>query len=647
MPFDVLRSAAAVIAAPWRRGEMATRHALWVGFIALFCPLFLLLYALAVSVYLTTGPNPLMAVQTAIMAATLALFAWRRRVAPEWGFFAVALLLALLGGAGFAALGPIGLNLVASLVALFIAAMFLRGPRLGVLLATIAATFPAGYLAHQARLMPLVADLNAFARSDGAWLLLVGAFLVAGTLIAFLGIKTYRMLAELQRARADLRTILEQSPIGIAIVAEATGQRRFVNRRFLALMGAADEQALLGRPIAASWATKADYDTSGAILARGDDLRDLEARRRRLDGSEWWALHNSCRASFEGEAVRVVFVNDVTRRKSAEAALVEAKEAAERAVREMRAAQAQLVEAQKMAALGRLVAGVAHEMNTPVGNALVAASALRDDARALAAALAAGQLRRSLLEGHAARSTEAADLAIANLERAARLVGAFKQIAADRSAERRARFDLRAAVEAAQALATMRLTGLGGAEAKAALVNAVPPGITMDSYPGPLEQALSNLIANALQHGLDGRKDGRVRIGLAGGDGAGGEGAGGDGARDARTGGNGAAADATGAATGDGTAEAAAGTAAGTASEAASLTLVVEDDGPGIAASFQPRLFEPFFTTRRDKGAAGLGLHVAHNIATGILGGGIRVVSQQGRGTRVMMVVPRVAPGGG
>lgn len=252
-------------------------------------------------------------------------------------------------------------------------------------------------------------------------------------------------------------------------------------------------------------------------------------------------------------------------------------------------AQDELVRRDKMAALGALVAGVAHELNTPIGNSLVVASSLAERTRAIAASVADG-LRRSELEKYLADAGEASELLTRNLRRAATLVAGFKQIAIDHASLERREFSL---TELLSDLAAPLRVPAKGAHVKIEL--ALEPDLAMDSYPGPLSQVVTELFENCLAHAFPDGRGGVVRIGAA-----------------MRT--------------------------------RDRLAVTVEDDGAGMAPEVQAHVYDPFYTTRLGSGRSGLGLHVAHNIVTGILGGRIDLRSAPGAGASFTLLLPVTAP---
>lgn len=253
------------------------------------------------------------------------------------------------------------------------------------------------------------------------------------------------------------------------------------------------------------------------------------------------------------------------------------------------AARNELLRTEKLAALGRLVAGVAHELNTPLGNSVMAVSTLRDELRGFRQAMDQG-LRRSALESLLASVDEATAIAERNLQRAAALLIGFKQVAADQASEQRRRFQMHEVV--AEILLTLK-PSLGRSAIR--VVTEVPEGLVLDSYPGALGQVLTNLVTNAVTHAFEARDQGQLLI--------------------------------TARADGD-----------------SHVCLTVSDDGRGIAPEMLQRIFDPFVTTRMGRGGTGLGLHIAHNAATQILGGALQVDSVPGQGTRFTLLLPRQAP---
>jgi len=285
-----------------------------------------------------------------------------------------------------------------------------------------------------------------------------------------------------------------------------------------------------------------------------------------------------------------VFRENAIAKLAAEKELKAAKEHAESALRELQETQQSLIEAEKLAALGGLVAGVAHEVNNPVGISLTVASSFARRCDRFAEEVRDGQIRRSKLDEFVAGSKEAAKQLVANLNRAADLIQSFKQVAVDRSHTERRLFDL--AESTGQIVVSLRPALKRSA---VSLTVDVPAGIQMDSYPGPYGQVLTNLVLNSLAHAFPDRSAGTMRIS----------------ARRIGT---------------------------------EQVEVQFADDGIGMSEDVQRRAFEPFFTTRRNRGGTGLGLHIVYNLITRPLGGRLRLESEPGRGTIFIIRLPLVAP---
>jgi len=252
--------------------------------------------------------------------------------------------------------------------------------------------------------------------------------------------------------------------------------------------------------------------------------------------------------------------------------------------------QTELHRSEKMAALGSLVAGVAHELNTPIGNCVTVASAMKDQANTLMQDMEQGTMRRSTLERTLKDSMEGADMLVRNLDRASELIGSFKRVAVDRSSNLRRHFDL------SQNLSEILLTlepmyKKTPFEMQRDLVD----GIEMDSYPGPLDQIVTNFISNALTHGFEGRDSGIMRLSCR-------------------------------------------------ALDNDLVEVTFSDNGNGIAPQYQARVFDPFFTTKLGQGGSGLGMNIVYNIVTDIMGGKIELSSQENVGTTFTVTLPRKAP---
>jgi len=289
----------------------------------------------------------------------------------------------------------------------------------------------------------------------------------------------------------------------------------------------------------------------------------------------------------DGRPFRIVgSYTDVTETIRAAEAVRAAKDEAERALQDLKEAQVHLIQAEKMAALGSLVAGVTHEINTPIGIALSGASLLADKARDLRLLFDAGTMRRGDFAGFMETVDEATHLMLLNIERAARLMQSFKQIAVDQASEERRVFDLNDYIHE-----VLRSLGMRVRRSGHAVRVSCPEGLTLDSYPGAISQILTNLVMNSIIHGYDSGEIGRLDI--------------------------------TAHCDGD------------------AVELIYADDGKGIPEAIQARVFEPFFTTCRDRGGSGLGLNILYTLVTRTLRGTVRLDSGSGRGATFILRFPR------
>jgi len=291
-------------------------------------------------------------------------------------------------------------------------------------------------------------------------------------------------------------------------------------------------------------------------------------------------------------AVEVFRENAIAKRRT-EDELRTSKEKAESALLELNAAQQNLIDAERLAALGGLVAGVAHEVNNPIGISLTVASSFARRSEIFEAELRSDtQLRRSQLEEFVRASRDAAQQLVANLHRAGELIQSFKQVAVDRSRAERRLFSLSEATE--QIIASLRPVLR---KAPITLSVEVPEGLMIDSYPGAYGQILTNLFLNAANHAFADGRSGAITI-------------------SARPRGN------------------------------DDVEIIFTDNGAGMTPDVQRQAFDPFFTTRRNEGGTGLGLHIVYNLVTQQLGGRMMLDSRLGQGTTFRIIMPRAVKGG-
>ncbi len=417
-----------------------------------------------------------------------------------------------------------------------------------------------------------------------------------------------RAEAALHAGEAKLEAIFNASPAAMSvsdpdhnfrfITANQAWEKQFRRRREKCV-GLNGQDMML-------WARIEDRQHFLAALERSNTLEEMEAELLTGDGQPLLCRISARIVTIGNERLMLMMSSDITAQRRIEREIHELNAALEERVAErteellqtndeleatvesLKATQEQLVQSEKLAALGNLVAGVAHELNTPIGNGLMAVSTVRDRLVEFREAMAAG-LRRTTLDDFVAGVDTGSDIAMRNLRRAAELVTSFKQVAVDQTSSQRRAFRVREVVD--EILMTLHPTLK---RTPYRVETEIADTLELDSYPGPLGQALTNLINNAVIHGFENRDHGTIRITAA-----------------AKAPGN--------------------------------IAISVRDDGRGIPAERLGRIFDPFYTTRMGRGGTGLGLHVVHNLVTNVLGGTLTVSSREEEGTEFVMLLPERA----
>lgn len=430
-----------------------------------------------------------------------------------------------------------------------------------------------------------------------------------------------RASAELERKRAEqeLRNseqrfskIFQSSPIAMFVTQVRGGFKvKDVNAAFERLF-LRNREEVIGRSTA-ELSLYCDMAERASLIQELRETGATDGTREvwmfRGDGDRILIQFSGYTFNLEGERFGILACTDVTEKRrfedeirelnaTLEQRVIERTEELQQANEELaytletlNKAQEELVRSGKLAALGSLVAGIAHELNTPIGNSLMVASTLADQTRSLSDQYHAGAgMKRSELETFLQDAGKAGDIMVRNLHRAADLVAGFKQVAVDQISSQRRRFPLAETVS--EIILTLWPT-LKKTDVKVSC--SIPADMMMDSYPGPLGQALTNLINNAVVHGFGDRSSGTLWI-----------------------------------------------SAHADADDWIEITLM--DNGVGIAPANLNRIFDPFFTTRLGAGGSGLGLNITHNIVTGVLGGRIQVQSEVGVGTVFVLTLPSSAP---
>ena len=406
------------------------------------------------------------------------------------------------------------------------------------------------------------------------------------------------------------RDLLETLQTGVVVHAPDS-KILYSNRRAGELLGLTREQMQGKEALDPAWcfideygvpAPVEDYPVS-RVIATGQPFTDITLGIRRTgEAMPLWVTASAVPEMNETGDLKQIVINfyDITERKLAReqlehqrehlAELIEERTAdLSKALEVVRQAQDDLVRAEKLASLGSMVAGISHELNTPLGNALLAATTMEQLFTQIHEQIEAGNVRRTTLNEFLVSGKEMATLITRSSARASEMVASFKQVAIDQTSEQRRAFYLDEVI-------SDNLSALLPKFQKnyIQVQNLVPPGIACNSYPGPLGQVLTNLIQNAIVHGFDGRDQGSITISVN------------------RHGGE--------------------------------VTVTVMDDGVGMTSDVLAHIFDPFFTTRLGQGGSGLGLSISHRIATSVLRGDLKAQSVLHQGSVFVLSFPETAP---
>ena len=247
--------------------------------------------------------------------------------------------------------------------------------------------------------------------------------------------------------------------------------------------------------------------------------------------------------------------------------------------------QKQLITQERLAALGSLTAGIAHEINTPLGISISAASAVEEDTRAMRQRFGSGKMKRSDLSNFFETIEESSAMLLGNLRRAAELIQSFKQVAVDQSSEKQRSFEVKEYLQEilVQLTPTLKKT-------RHTIKVEGQEYLSINSYPGAFSQIITNLVMNSLAHGYEAGDSGVMEICFE--------------------------------------------------QQNENLVLTYSDDGKGISPENLKQIFDPFFTTKRNQGGNGLGLHIVYNLVTQKLLGTITCDSQVGVGTKFTIHIP-------
>jgi len=288
-------------------------------------------------------------------------------------------------------------------------------------------------------------------------------------------------------------------------------------------------------------------------------------------------------------AIQRKIKSNIQRIREAEDEARKSAQATAKALDDLRRTQESLLQAERLASLGGLVAGVAHEINTPVGIALTSASVLMEATEKVQASVQDGNIKKSDITRYLETAAESTRLIMNNAYRAAHLIHSFKQIAVDQVSEARRRFELRDYINEVVSSLQPKLK-----KTRITVSIACPPDIMLDSYPGALAQVITNLTLNCVEHAFEPDDEGRIVIGVA--------------------------------------------------QQGDWIEMQVTDNGKGIAPDMLDKVFDPFVTTRRGQGGTGLGLNIVFNLIAKQFCGSITVSSVLGQGASFVLRMPCVTP---
>lgn len=251
----------------------------------------------------------------------------------------------------------------------------------------------------------------------------------------------------------------------------------------------------------------------------------------------------------------------------------------------LKSAQKQLIESEKMASLGELVAGVAHEINTPVGVGVTAASFLKDETNNINKKYLDNVMTKEDFDEYLACSLQTTDMIFSNLQRATELVKSFKQVAVDQTVEEHRLFSVISYIEEVLLTLHPRLK-----KTRHFIEVSGERDIKLDSYPGSFSQIITNLIMNSVIHAFDETDAGRITIHIERND--------------------------------------------------EQVIITYADNGIGVNEENLAKIFDPFFTTKRGFGGTGLGMHIVYNLVTQQLKGFIKCESILGEGVKIIISIP-------
>ena len=391
-----------------------------------------------------------------------------------------------------------------------------------------------------------------------------------------------------------LENAVEQSIDGI-VVSDHLGKVSFVNQAWAKMHGY-EQSDLIGKHISFFYPEE-EFQTRVIPLIRKVEAEGAHAgeiQHKKKNGDEFISMMTATLLKeIDYKQIRIMTVaRDITERKKQEKELIEARDDAEEANKALQESlefikrtQQHLVESEKMASLGGLVAGVAHEINTPVGVGVTASSFLEDKTKLFQKLISDGRLKRSDLEKYLKVAAESSSIIHKNLNRAADLIKSFKQVAVDQSGEVKRKFKPKQYTDELFISLRPKIKKTS----HKIRINCLEE-LEIDSYPGIYSQIITNFVMNSLTHGFDEDEEGLITINIK--------------------------------------------------KEGEELLIEYSDDGKGMEGETLKRIFDPFFTTSRGMGGTGLGMHIVYNLVTMTLGGKIKCFSRPREGTTFSIRIP-------
>ncbi|MET3118873.1 PAS domain S-box-containing protein [Undibacterium sp. GrIS 1.8] len=414
---------------------------------------------------------------------------------------------------------------------------------------------------------------------------------------------------ELRENQEKFASIFQKSPLPLSLARVSNGRFIDVNDAWLNQFGFTREEVIGRSAIGLGlWLDDAEKSQLLEHLNQKTTINQFEVHYRCKDGRNITCLLSGRVVELRGEEFYIFSPTDITRQREIENEIQQINQELEsrvqrrtlnleqantelaNAMETLKLTKDELVRSEKMAALGSLVAGVAHELNTPIGNSVTVASTLQHKTQELAREINSGNIRRSTLDAYLDSSAMGTELLMRNLASARDLVISFKQVAVDQASNQRRRFDLKHTLADVVVMLDPMYKNT-----PFILEVALQDEIQMDSYPGPLGQLITNFVTNALAHAFDGRNHGTMRLTTR-------------------------------------------------LKQEGLVEIIFSDNGVGIPVEHQARVFDPFFTTKLGQGGSGLGLNIVFNIVTNLLGGKIELQSYAGVGTSLIITLPLQAP---